>query len=194
MWDSDRHFFNDPALLDNYALESLSLANKVVYRQPNAQDHVAVISGGGSGHEPASTGLVGQGFLTASIAGTIFASPSTEQIFNEITKCVTRSTNILIIVMNYTGDVLNLGVAVEKARSMGIQVDMVIIGDYVDVEKLKSGKAGRRGIAETVLVMKTACAFAAHGHTLAEVATVTRLSAANIASIGASLVHVHVPG
>ncbi|KAF4501828.1 hypothetical protein FAGAP_1972 [Fusarium agapanthi] len=150
--------------------------------------HVAVISGGGSGHEPTFTGLVGQGFLTTSVAGTIFASPSTEQILHAIVKCSETSKGVLAIVMNYTVDVLNFGVAVEKARTMGIEVDMLVVG------RSKGGKVGRRGIAGTVLVQKIACALAAQGRSLQDIAAAARLAAANTASIGVSLTHVHVPG
>ncbi|KAF5677466.1 dihydroxyacetone kinase [Fusarium circinatum] len=154
---SDWHFFDNATELVACALDSQSLTNpslkvdyvnKIVYRNHVNADHVAVISGGGSGHEPAFTCLVGQGFLTASVAGTIFASPSTEQILNAIVRCSETSKGVLAIVMNYTGDVLNFGVAVEKARTMGIDVDMVVVG------RSKGGKVGRRGIAGTVLVQK----------------------------------------
>ncbi|KAJ4135369.1 dihydroxyacetone kinase Dak1 [Fusarium oxysporum] len=186
---SDRHFFNNPSQLVDCALESLALtnpslkvdhANKIVYQQDPQPDHVAVVSGGGSGHEPAFTGLVGQGFLTASVAGTIFASPSIDQILNGIIKCSNNSKGVLVIVMNYTGDVLNFGVAVEKARTMGIEVDMVVVGDDVGVGRSKGGKVGRRGIAGTVLVQKIACALSARGGASK--------------TIGASLSHVYVPG
>ncbi|KAH7475331.1 Dak1 domain-containing protein [Fusarium oxysporum f. sp. albedinis] len=200
---SDRHFFNNPSQLVDCALESLALtnpslkvdhANKIVYQQDPLPDHVAVVSGGGSGHEPAFTGLVGQGFLTASVAGTIFASPSIDQILNGIIKCSNNSKGVLVIVMNYTGDVLNFGVAVEKARTMGIEVDMVVVGDDVGVGRSKGGKVGRRGIAGTVLVQKIACALSARGGSLKDVAAAARLAASNVASIGASLSHVYVPG
>ncbi|KAF5594025.1 dihydroxyacetone kinase [Fusarium subglutinans] len=200
---SDRHFFDNAAELVAYALDSQPLTNpslkvdhvnKIVYRKNANADHIAVISGGGSGHEPAFTGLVGQGFLTASVAGTIFASPSTEQILHAIVKCSERSKGVLAIVMNYTGDVLNFGVAVEKARTMGIEVDMVAVGDDVGVGRSKGGKVGRRGIAGTVLVQKIACALAAQGRSLQDIAAEARLAAANTASIGVSLAHVHVPG
>ncbi|EWY85916.1 hypothetical protein FOYG_10584 [Fusarium oxysporum NRRL 32931] len=200
---SDRHFFNNPSQLVDCALESLALtnpslkvdhANKIVYQQDPQPDHVAVVSGGGSGHEPAFTGLVGQGFLTASVAGTIFASPSIDQILNGIIKCSNNLKGVLVIVMNYTGDVLNFGVAVEKARTMGIEVDMVVVGDDVGVGRSKGGKVGRRGIAGTVLVQKIACALSARGGSLKDVAAAARLSASNVASIGVSLSHVYVPG
>jgi dihydroxyacetone kinase len=86
---------------------------------------VSLISGGGSGHEPSFSSFVGHGLLTASIAGTIFASPSAEQVRRCITSRVSRDSGVLVVVMNYTGDVLNFGMAVEKARAGGSEVDMV---------------------------------------------------------------------
>ncbi|KAL2126868.1 hypothetical protein VTI74DRAFT_11696 [Chaetomium olivicolor] len=96
--------------------------------------------------------------------------------------------------MNYTGDVLNFGVGVEKARAAGVEVEMVVVGDDVGVGRAKAGKVGRRGIAGTVLVHKISGALAAQGRGLKEVAKVARLVAENLVSVGASLEHVHVPG
>jgi dihydroxyacetone kinase len=96
--------------------------------------------------------------------------------------------------MNYTGDVLNFGMAVEKARARGAQVDMVVVGDDAGVGRARGGKVGRRGIAGTTLVLKIAGALAAQGAELREVSRIARLAAGNIVSIGSSLSHVHVPG
>jgi dihydroxyacetone kinase len=126
--------------------------NKIIYRK-NGASQVSIVSGGGSGHEPSFASFVGAGLLSGAVAGTIFASPSAEQV----RRCV------LVIVMNYTGDVLNFGMAVEKARAAGIEVDMVVVGDDAGVGRAKGGKVGRRGIAGTVLVQKTAGALAAKG-------------------------------
>lgn len=96
--------------------------------------------------------------------------------------------------MNYTGDVLNFGLAIEKARARGIDVEMVIVGDDVGVGRLASGKVGRRGIAGTCLVLKITGALAAASATLSQTTKVATLVAENIVSIGASLTHVHIPG
>ncbi|KAL5426484.1 hypothetical protein PMIN04_001967 [Paraphaeosphaeria minitans] len=96
--------------------------------------------------------------------------------------------------MNYTGDVLNFGMAVEKARSRGVEVDMVVVGDDVGVGRHRGGKVGRRGIAGTCLVQKIAGALAAKGASLKDVSRIAQLTADNIVSIGSSLSHVHVPG
>lgn len=201
---SSKHFINDPTHLVSQALHSLTLTNpnvaldaahKIVYRRPSSeQQQVSIISGGGSGHEPSFAGMVGPGMLSAAVAGTIFASPSAEQVRRAITSRVDRDRGVLVVVMNYTGDILNFGMAVEKARAGGVPVEMVVVGDDVGVGRAKAGKVGRRGIAGTVLVLKIAGALAALGKPLEEVAEVARLTAANMVSVGASLEHVHVPG
>ncbi|EFY87976.1 dihydroxyacetone kinase [Metarhizium acridum CQMa 102] len=201
---SSKHFIDDPTRLVNTALHSLTLTNpnvaldpdsKIIYRRPShATPKVSIISGGGSGHEPSFAAMVGPGMLSAAVAGTIFASPSAEQVRTGITSRVDTSQGVLVVVMNYTGDVLNFGMAVEKAKASGLDVEMVVVGDDVGVGRAKAGKVGRRGIAGTVLVLKIAGALAAKGRSLGDVAKVARLTAENIVSVGASLEHVHVPG
>jgi len=201
---SAKHFINDPTLLVNSALRSLTYtnpslaldpANKIVYRRPSyAPRQVSIVSGGGAGHEPSFAAMVGHGMLSAAVSGTIFASPSSEQIRTGVQSRVDTSRGVLVTVMNYTGDVLNFGVAVEKARAAGIDVEMVVVADDVGVGREKGGKVGRRGIAGTVLVHKISGALAALGRPLSEVAKVARLTAENLVSVGASLEHVHVPG
>lgn len=199
-----KHFFNDPTKLVVDALHSLTLTNpnvaldsenKIVYRRPSdAPSQISIISGGGSGHEPSFAAMVGPGMLSAAVAGTIFASPSAEQVRTGITSRVDTEKGVLVVVMNYTGDVLNFGMAVEKAKAAGTGVEMVVVGDDVGVGREKSGKVGRRGIAGTVLVLKIAGALAAAKGSLEEVAKVAKLTAENLVSVGASLEHVHVPG
>ncbi|KAJ9139483.1 Dihydroxyacetone kinase 1 [Pleurostoma richardsiae] len=202
---SAKHFINDPAHLVNTALHSLTLTNpsvaldaphKIVYLRPRQGDaqQVSIISGGGSGHEPSFCAMVGRGLLSAAVAGTIFASPSAEQVRAAITSRVDAGRGVLVTVMNYTGDILNFGVAVEKARAAGVPVEMVVVADDVGVGRRKAGKVGRRGIAGTVLVHKISGALAALGYGLEDVAKVARLTAENLVSVGASLEHVHVPG
>ncbi|QSZ37267.1 hypothetical protein DSL72_009361 [Monilinia vaccinii-corymbosi] len=198
-----KHFVNDPTLLVNSALHALTLTNpsvaldaenKIVYRRPGHASQVSIISGGGSGHEPSFGAFVGEGLLAASVAGTIFASPSAEQIRRCVMSRVDTEKGVLVTVMNYTGDVLNFGMAVEKAKAAGLKVEMLIVGDDVGVGREKAGKVGRRGIAGTVLVHKLTGALAATGASLEDVYKVGKLTAENIVSVGASLDHVHVPG
>ncbi|EWZ89330.1 dihydroxyacetone kinase Dak1 [Fusarium oxysporum] len=202
---SAKHFINDPIKLVNDALYGIAITNpavaldaenKIIYRRPgpDMKGQVSVVSGGGAGHEPAFAAFVGGGLLSASISGTIFASPNSEQVRNALTSFVDHEEGILVIVMNYTGDILNFGVAVEQAKSAGLNVRMLVVADDVGVDRTKSGKVGRRGIAGTVLVQKIAGAIAAQGASLDKVYAAGRLAADNLVSIGASLEHVHVPG
>ncbi|KAI9779722.1 MAG: hypothetical protein M1839_007220 [Geoglossum umbratile] len=201
-----KHFINDPTHLVNAALHAVTLTNpsvaldgpnKIIYRSPawQSQDaQVSLVSGGGSGHEPSFAAYVGRGLLSAAVAGTIFASPSADQVRTALVDRVNGSKGVLVVVMNYTGDVLNFGMAVEKVKASGLQVEMVVVGDDVGVGRKKSGKVGRRGIAGTVLVHKIAGAMAAKGAALGDVRRVALLVSRNIVSVGASLSHVHVPG
>lgn len=204
---SAKHFVNDPTHLVNSALEAITFTNpslaldrhnKVIYRRPSPNDSsnptVSIVSGGGAGHEPSFSSMVGKGLLTAAVSGTIFASPSAEQIRAGIQTRVSHDKGVLVTVMNYTGDVLNFGMAVEKAHAGGVDAEMVVVGDDVGVGRAKAGKVGRRGIAGTVLVHKISGALAAQGYSLKDVAKVARLTASNLVSVGASLEHVHVPG
>jgi dihydroxyacetone kinase len=200
---SAKHFINDPTHLVNTALQALTITNpsvaldvenKIIYRRPDHAPQVSIISGGGSGHEPSFGAFVGEGLLSAAVAGTIFASPSAEQIRKAVMSRVDGEKGILVTVMNYTGDVLNFGMAVEKAKAAGLRVEMLVVGDDVGVGRIAAGKVGRRGIAGTVLVHKISGALAARGASLEEVYKVAKLTADNIVSVGASLDHVHVPG
>ncbi|KAI8292273.1 Dihydroxyacetone kinase 1 [Colletotrichum sp. SAR11_240] len=172
-------------------------AQKTVYLKTAVTDpKVAVISGGGSGHEPSFAGFVGKGLLSGAVAGSIFASPSADQVFRCLLRLGSqrRENGILVVIMNYTGDVLHFGMAVEKARAAGIRCDMLVVGDDVGVGRSRSGRVGRRGLAGTVIVQKIASALAAQGHDLSEVHNIASQVAENLVTVGASLSHVHVPG
>ncbi|KAH0259727.1 dihydroxyacetone kinase, partial [Aureobasidium melanogenum] len=202
-----KHFINDPNHLVLTALRSITVANpsvaldaenKIIFRRGDAglykASQVSVVSGGGAGHEPSFAAFVGPGILSGAISGTIFASPSAEQIRRCLLSRVDTAKGVLVIVMNYTGDVLNFGMGVEKARATGVDIEMLVVGDDAGVPRSKGGKVGRRGIAGTVLVQKIAGALAATGAPLKDVHHVAKLAADNIVSIGSSLSHVHVPG
>lgn len=169
--------------------------DRVIFRTASAGDNskVALISGGGSGHEPTHAGFVGDGALDAIAAGAIFASPSTKQIYSAI-KAVESSKGVLIIVKNYTGDIIHFGLAAERAKAAGLKVEMVAVGDDVSVGKKKGSLVGRRGLGATCLVHKIAGAAAAHGLELHEVAKVAQAVVDNSATINASLDHCTVPG
>ena len=156
-----------------------------------ARGEVALISGGGSGHEPAHGGYVGSGMLSAAVAGEIFTSPSTDAVLDAI-RAVAGAAGVLLIVKNYTGDRLNFGLAAEIARAEGIPVEMVIVAD--DVALTANGAhAGRRGLAGTILVHKIAGAMAAAGHSLSEVADAARAAAGAMGTMGVALSACTVP-
>lgn len=122
------------------------------------------MTGGGAGHEPAFAGLVGHGLCDAAVSGTVFASPSAAQIHAAIIDCVPHEEGVLVIPMNYTGDVLNFGMAAEKSRAVGIHTEFFAMGDDVGVGRHKSGRVGRRGIAGSVLIIKMVGALAELGY------------------------------
>src|SRR5271168_1331176 len=137
---------------------------------------VALISGGGSGHEPAHAGYVGRGMLSAAVAGDVFTSPSPDAVLAAL-RAVAGPAGALLVVKNYTGDRLNFGLAAELARTEGIPVEVVLVADDVALAE-SVDNAGRRGLAGTVLVHKVAGAAAAVGASLPVVAGVARAVAA----------------
>jgi ATP-dependent dihydroxyacetone kinase len=146
---------------------------------------VALISGGGSGHEPAHAGYIGAGMLSAAVAGEVFTSPSADSVLAAI-QAVAGKPGVLLIVKNYTGDRLNFGLAAEMARAEGISVQMVVVADDVALADVQD-TAGRRGLAGTVLVHKIAGAAAAEGRNLAEVSAIAQAAADAIGTMGVSL-------
>ena len=146
---------------------------------------VAVLSGGGSGHEPAHAGYVGAGMLTVAVAGDVFTSPSTDAVLAGI-RAAAGPAGALVIVKNYTGDRLNFGLAAELARAEGIPVEIVVVADDVALKDTVPDDR-RRGIAGTVLVHKLAGAAAEQGLPLQEVARIARDAAGKLSSMGISL-------
>ncbi|MBB3397829.1 dihydroxyacetone kinase family protein [Rhizobium sp. BK060] len=146
---------------------------------------VALISGGGSGHEPAHAGYVGPGMLTAAVAGDVFTSPSADAVLTAI-RAVGGPAGVLLIVKNYTGDRLNFGLAAEMARAEGIPVEIVVVADDTALRDTVPAER-RRGIAGTVLVHKLAGAAAAEGLPLGSVAAIAKAAAERISSMGVSL-------
>src|SRR6202043_779974 len=136
------------------------------------QGKVALISGGGSGHEPLHGGFVGRGMLDAACPGEVFTSPVPDQML-AATRAVNGGAGVVHIVKNYTGGVLNLKMAADKAADEGINVESVLIDDDVAVQD-SLYTAGRRGVGATVLVEKIAGAAAERGDDLAAVAGVAR--------------------
>ena len=145
---------------------------------------VAVLSGGGSGHEPAHAGYIGTGMLSAAVIGDVFTSPSSDSVFAAI-KAVSGKAGALLVVKNYTGDRLNFGLAAEMARAEGISVEMLIVDD--DVALKGTGQVtGGRGLAGTVFIHKLVGAAAAEGKSLAEIGVIGRMAVKSLATMGVS--------
>jgi triose/dihydroxyacetone kinase / FAD-AMP lyase (cyclizing) len=145
---------------------------------------VALLSGGGSGHEPAHAGYIGAGMLSAAVAGEVFTSPSSDSVFAAI-QAVAAKPGALLVVKNYTGDRLNFGLAAEMARAEGIPVEIIIVDDDVAL-KGTGGATGTRGLAGTVFVHKLLGAAAAEGKSLADLAAIGKAAVASLATMGVS--------
>ncbi|WP_435955449.1 dihydroxyacetone kinase subunit DhaK [Dryocola sp. BD626] len=198
-----RFFFNDRKQLVNDAIEGVIISSRyrnltrleidpairVVVRNDWDKSKVAIISGGGSGHEPAHVGFVGKGMLTAAVCGDLFASPSVDAVLNAIV-AVTGDRGCLLIVKNYTGDRLNFGLAAEKAKKHGLKVEMVIVGDDISLPDNKQP----RGIAGTALVHKIAGFAAEQGKSLSDVKALAQQACENIASMGVAMQTCNLPG
>ncbi|KYO65477.1 dihydroxyacetone kinase subunit DhaK [Thermovenabulum gondwanense] len=165
--------------------------NVIVRKDAPVKGKVALVSGGGSGHEPSHAGFVGKGMLDAGVAGNVFTSPTPDQIFEAI-KAVDGGAGVLLIIKNYTGDVMNFEMAGEMAQTEGINVASVIVNDDVAVEN-STYTVGRRGIAGTVFVHKIAGAKAQAGGTLEEVKAVAEKVIKNVRSMGMALTPCIVP-
>lgn len=163
----------------------------VIVRKNRSKNKVVLVSGGGSGHEPAHAGYVGRGMLDAAVLGEVFTSPTPDQIFEAI-KEVENGQGALLIIKNYTGDVMNFDMANELAEMEGIAVESVIVNDDVAVEN-STFTTGRRGIAGTVFVHKIAGAKAEQGASLQEVKDVAEKVVSNVRSMGMSLTSCIVP-
>jgi dihydroxyacetone kinase-like protein len=178
-----RKFLNDPEQLVKEALVGVELAHSdllrfdrenqlLISKSAPRQGKVALISGGGSGHEPLHGGFVGVGMLDAACAGEVFTSPVPDQML-AATKAVDGGAGVVHIVKNYTGDVLNFKMAADEAADEGIKVEAVVMDDDVAVQD-SLYTAGRRGVGATVLAEKIAGAAAARGDDLAAVAGIVR--------------------
>ncbi len=166
-------------------------ADRVVSDVNRAVLPVALLSGGGAGHEPAHAGYVAAGMLTAAVSGEVFSSPSVDAVLDGI-RAVTGDAGLLMIIKSYTGDRLNFGLAAELARAEGLAVETVVVADDVAIAE-SDANAGRRGLAGTVLVHKAAGAAAEAGRPLTEVAAIARRVAAGLGTMAVGLTPVTVP-
>ncbi|XP_073330838.1 triokinase/FMN cyclase [Pagrus major] len=174
---------------------SLLKGHRVVLRSDldNLKGKVALLSGGGSGHEPAHGGYVGAGMLSAAVAGGVFASPPPASILAAILSLHNAgASGVLLIVKNYTGDRLNFGLAAEQARNHGVAVDMVIVAE--DCAFDQPSKAGRRGLCGTVFIHKLAGALAEEGCPLDQIVSKVTEVLKGIGTLGVSLSPCSVPG
>jgi dihydroxyacetone kinase-like protein len=163
----------------------------VLIRKAPKKDKVTLISGGGSGHEPAHGGFVGYGMLDAAVSGEVFTSPTPDQVLAAI-KAVNTGKGNLLIIKNYSGDVMNFEMAGEMAEMEGIEVAKVIVNDDVAVEN-STYTTGRRGIAGTIFIHKIAGAMAERGAPLNEVKRVAEKTINNLRSKGMALTSCIVP-
>ncbi|WP_280306151.1 dihydroxyacetone kinase subunit DhaK [Nocardia neocaledoniensis] len=197
-----KKLINDPATVIHDALSGLAAAhpelrvdldNRLVFRAEAARPgKVALLSGGGSGHEPLHSGFVGRGMLDVACAGEVFTSPVPDQIL-AATSAVDTGAGVLHVVKNYTGDVMNFEMAAELAAAeTGTEVVSVLVDDDVAVRD-STYTAGRRGVGGTVLVEKIAGAAAEQGRALAEVAAVARAVNERTRSMGMALTSCVVP-
>ncbi|QGF22936.1 dihydroxyacetone kinase family protein [Raineyella fluvialis] len=153
---------------------------------------VAIITGGGAGHDPADAGFVAGGMLTAAVVGGIFSSPGADAVYQAI-RAVTGAAGCLLVVKNYTGDRLNFQLGAELAVADGYRVELLLVADDVALTQ-SDDNAGRRGLAGTVLVEKIAGALAEEGRSLDEVAALARLVAGRVGTVNTGLSAPTVPG
>jgi dihydroxyacetone kinase-like protein len=197
-----KKIINDPATVVDEALDGMAAAHGdllTLHRNPTFVTRadgpivgkVALVSGGGSGHEPLHVGYVGAGMLDAAVPGAMFTSPTPDQIL-DATTAVDGGAGVLHIVKNYTGDVLNFEMAAELAAAEGLQVSAVVVDDDVAVQD-STWTAGRRGVGGTVLLEKIAGAAAARGSDLATVTAIATRVNANVRSMGMALRACTVP-
>ncbi|GKX52128.1 dihydroxyacetone kinase subunit DhaK [Budvicia aquatica] len=175
--------FNNLAMLD--AGQDI----RIVVRRDWDKRNVAIISGGGAGHEPAHAGFVGKGMLTAAVCGDVFASPSVDAVLSAIIN-VTGDAGCLLIVKNYTGDRLNFGLAAEKARKLGYRVELVMVCDDISLPD----NPQPRGVAGTALVHKIAGFAGEQGKNLEEVTAAAQDAIAKVVSIGVAFSNCNIPG
>lgn len=183
------HFLQD--MLDGLKIthpELEIIADTVVVRHSKKQSGVALVSGGGSGHEPAHAGFVAEGMLDAAVCGEVFTSPTPDKVLEAI-KAVDNGDGVLLIIKNYAGDVMNFEMAQEMAEMEGIQVEKVIVKDDIAIENVEQ----RRGVAGTVWVHKYAGYLADNGTSLKEIKEKVEAFLTGVRSIGMAITPPAVP-
>ncbi|WP_438835492.1 dihydroxyacetone kinase subunit DhaK [Streptococcus pluranimalium] len=163
----------------------------VIVRKAEKTAKVALISGGGSGHEPSHAGFVGEGMLSAAVCGAVFTSPTPDQILEAI-KAADEGAGVFMVIKNYSGDIMNFEMAQEMAEMEDITVDSVVVDDDIAVED-SLYRQGRRGVAGTVLVHKILGYAAAQGKSLEDIKALAEQLVPNIKTIGLALSGATVP-
>lgn len=196
-----KKFINEACLVEDQMIQGMVKAypqylrkldcGNVVVRSRKKEGKVALISGGGSGHEPAHGGYVGEGMLDAAVAGAVFTSPTPDQVYEGI-KAIATDAGVLMVIKNYTGDVMNFEMAAEMAQADGIDVKQVVVNDDVAV-KDSLYTVGRRGVAGTIFVHKIAGAMAETGADLDAVTAVAQKVIDNVRTMGAAIRPCTVP-
>jgi len=200
---SGKKLINNPENVVDEALEGLTMihpglrlleGHRVVVREQIDGSKVSLISGGGSGHEPFCAGYIGQGMLTGGVAGSVFASPPTASILAGIRAVARDNTaGVLVLVINYTGDRIHFGLAVERARREGIKVEMFVNGEDCALTSADKS-AGRRGLCGTMFIFKIAGAMAEAGESLDSIVSTTKMVSANMGTMGLALGPCSLPG
>ncbi|TFY55302.1 hypothetical protein EVG20_g9371 [Dentipellis fragilis] len=221
---SNKHVFNSPqglvlkslrgAVALNPGLRLHAPSKSVYVARPSLHSRVALVAGGGAGHEPAHASYTGRGMLASSVSGDIFASPSARQILTAIELALLAGQHahaqqdignldpknlkeVLLIINNYTGDRLNFGLALTRARALypTLSIDAVVVADDVSLLKAPTPSlVGPRGLAGNILVCKVLGAYAETGAPLADVKKLGDAVVGSLASVGVGLEHCHVPG
>lgn len=196
-----KKIMNDPRKIVDEMLDGLAYCHSDIVERLEGFDSivrtapktgkVALISGGGSGHEPAHAGFVGQGMLSAAVCGAVFTSPTPDQILEAI-KAADEGAGVFMVIKNYSGDIMNFEMAQELAEMEGIQVDSIVVDDDIAVEDSLYTQ-GKRGVAGTILVHKILGHAADTGKTLAEIKDLAVNLVPNIKTIGLALSGATVP-
>lgn len=196
-----KKIINQPTDVVNEMLEGLSFIHDdlverldgfdVIVRKADKSGKVALISGGGSGHEPSHAGFVGEGMLSAAVCGAVFTSPTPDQILEAI-KAADEGAGVFMIIKNYSGDIMNFEMAQELAEMEGIEVASVVVDDDIAVEDSLYTQ-GKRGVAGTILVHKILGHAAREGKSLAEIKALAEQLVPNIKTIGLALSGATVP-
>ncbi|WP_035051047.1 dihydroxyacetone kinase subunit DhaK [Carnobacterium pleistocenium] len=193
---------NDPSNIVDEMLQGMIIGHSeliqripetgIIQRKSAKSGKVAIISGGGSGHEPAHAGFVGEGMLSAAVCGAVFTSPTPDQILEAI-KVANEGAGVFMVIKNYSGDIMNFEMAQELAEMEGIEVASVVVDDDIAVEDSLYTQ-GKRGVAGTILVHKIVGYAAQQGKSITEIKELADNLIPNIKSIGLALTGVTTPG